>query len=135
MFQPRVKLAFVERYCHPSAGWQVFVDIDASEEGRTGVWKTPEALERRTSMQRDVKLVRVQLDKIGVQVGERSSKWRKVLGRDFPSLDGDRDIIAVHEGKKLLLVVEVEGESSGQPEQKLYKAIGQAVVAASGCEL
>jgi UDP-2,3-diacylglucosamine pyrophosphatase LpxH len=29
------------------------------------------------------------------------------------------------------LIVEVEGESSGQPEQKLYKAIGQIVMAAS----
>lgn len=33
MFQPRVKLEFVRRYCAPEAGWSVCVDIDPSEEG------------------------------------------------------------------------------------------------------
>ncbi len=37
--------------------------------------------------------------------------------------------MAVHFEKKQILIAEVEGESSGQPEQKLYKAIGQIVVA------
>lgn len=36
MIQPVAKLRFVERYCHPAEGWSVFVDVDASEEGRTG---------------------------------------------------------------------------------------------------
>ena len=36
MFQPRVKLEFARRYCAPKAGWSVCVDIDPSEEGRTG---------------------------------------------------------------------------------------------------
>jgi hypothetical protein len=36
MFQLAVKLAFVKRYCNPQKGWEVFVDIDPSEEGRTG---------------------------------------------------------------------------------------------------
>jgi len=36
MFQPRVKLEFVRRHCVPEAGWKVYVDIDPSEEGRTG---------------------------------------------------------------------------------------------------
>ena len=36
MFQPRVKLEFVRRYCAPEAGWRVCVDIDPSEEGWTG---------------------------------------------------------------------------------------------------
>ena len=36
MFQPQVKYEFVRRYCSPEQGWCVFVDIDGSEEGRTG---------------------------------------------------------------------------------------------------
>lgn len=135
MFQPRVKLAFVERYCRPADGWTVFVDIDASEEGRTGTWKTREAKARRKLMRTDGEAVRSRLDETGVHVGKRSEQWKQVFGQSFPSIEGDRDLIAVHQEKKRLLVVEVEGQSSGQPEQKLYKALGQAVVAVSGSEL
>jgi hypothetical protein len=30
MFQPKVKLEFVRRYCHPDKGWEVLVDIGIS---------------------------------------------------------------------------------------------------------
>jgi hypothetical protein len=136
MFQPRVKLAFVERYCPPAAGWLVFADIDPSEEGRTGGdRKTPEALARQADMQRDAALVRQRFAELGVHVGEKAGNWKKAFGTTVPTVEGDRDILAVHLEHKRLLVVEVEGVSSGQPEQKLYKAIGQVVIAASVCEL
>lgn len=45
--------------------------------------------------------------------------------------EGDRDIVAFQSARKRCVITEVEGVSSGQPEQKLYKAIGQIVVAAS----
>ena len=35
-----------------------------------------------------------------------------------------------HPGKRICLIAEAEGDSSGQPEQKLYKALGQLVMAA-----
>ncbi|MCG3183272.1 MAG: hypothetical protein ICCCNLDF_01358 [Planctomycetes bacterium] len=129
MFQPRAKLEFIRRYCPPSAGWRVFMDIDASEEGRTGGERTTQAAKtRQQQMRQDGQAVRAELDKLGVTVGGSRAGWFRKHG--LPTVDGDRDIVAFHPGRKLLVVAEVEGVSSGQPEQKLYKAIGQAVIAA-----
>lgn len=66
-----------------------------------------------------------------VSVGARSRAWRNRFGRRLARLEGDRDIIAVNEEVRDLLMVEVEGDSSGQPETKVYKAVGQAVAATS----
>ena len=135
MFQPEVKLEFVRRYCPPSDGWEVFVDIDASEEGRTGgERKTPEAEKRREEMQTAGERVRKALAKLGVQVGGSRTEWLVAVGAAelselFPCVTTDRDIVALHLKRRHLLVVEVEGASSGQPEQKLYRAIGQLVLA------
>ncbi len=130
MFQPEVKLEFVRRYCPPSCGWQVLVDIDASEEGRTGgERKTTEARQVRRRMQTDSERVRREFKKLGVAVGGDRTAW---FGQHaFPKIDGDRDIVAFHQEKRLCLIGEAEGESSGQPEQKLYRAIGQLVMAVS----
>ena len=130
MFQPEVKLEFVRRYCHPAHGWQVFVDIDASEEGHTGGKRTTEeARKRQQQMQKDSKTTRRELQKLGVQVGGNRRVWYRE--HDLKCINGDRDIVASNTKKRLYLIAEVEGESSGQPEQKLYKAIGQIVKAAS----
>jgi hypothetical protein len=141
MFQPEVKLEFVRRYCPPKEGWKVFVDIDASEEGRTGgSRKTPEAQERCEAMQAAGQRVRKELDELGVKVGESRRKWLAGVGatrlhESFPCVATDRDIVALHPERRHLLIAEVEGASSGQPEQKLYKAIGQLVLAiAKACE-
>lgn len=129
MFQPRTKLEFIRRYCPPSASWCVFMDIDASEEGRTGGdRRKPEAVARQIAMQKDAQVVRDELAKLNVAVGGSRAGWFRKRG--LPGVDGDRDIVAFHPGRKVLVVAEVEGVSSGQPEQKLYKAIGQAVIAA-----
>lgn len=130
MFQPEVKFEFVRRYCPPAAAWQVFVDIDASEEGRTGGARTnDEARRQQAAMQRDARRVRASLATLGVVVGGERRAWFKKHG--LPVVNGDRDIVAMHPAEQRLVIAEVEGASTGQPEQKLYKAIGQLVMAAS----
>jgi hypothetical protein len=121
MFQPRVKLKFVRRYCSPEKGWRVCVDIDASEEGRTGGDRVTErSIRRQEEMQKDAKEVRKALVDLGVQIGDRKA-WCEE--QKLPYIEGDIDVVAYWENRCLL--AEVEGESSGQPEQKLYKAVGQ----------
>jgi hypothetical protein len=134
MFQPEVKLAFVRRYCPPAAGWKVLVDIDASEEGRTGREPaTDEARQRKRLMKRDADRVRRALERLSVKVGGSRKRWFKRYG--LPSIEGDRDIIAFHQARRVCVIAEVEGTSASQPEQKLYKAIGQIVMAASSDKL
>jgi hypothetical protein len=65
---------------------------------------------------------------MGVQVGGSRKAWLRENGlpSDLAQLL-DRDILAVDRSQGALIVAEVEGDSSGQPEQKVYKAIGQLV--------
>lgn len=130
MFQPQVKLAFIERYCNPRDGWFVFADIDPSEEGRTGgARRTGDAQAQQLAMRSAADNVRVRFAKLGVTVGGSRDRWFHENG--LPEVGGDRDIVAFQPSRKRYLIAEAEGVSSGQPEQKLYKAIGQIVVAAS----
>jgi hypothetical protein len=125
MFQPRVKLEFIKRYCAPQNGWCVCVDIDPSQQGRTGgPRKLKESEERQAKMRADADYVHLEFKELGVTIGNRSHWCRS---QRFPYLGGDPDIVAYNPQKKCCIVAEVEGESSGQPEQKLYKAIGQMV--------
>jgi hypothetical protein len=126
---PRVKLEFVKRYCPPRQGWQVCVDIDASEEGRTGgARETPASHQRQLDMMADAPRVRQELALLNVTIGTRRS-W--FMSQNLPPIEGDPDIIAFDRARRRALIVEVEGASSGQPEQKLYKAVGQIVRSAS----
>ena len=130
MFQPQVKLEFVRQYCDPACGWKVLVDIDASEEGRTGGERTTDkALVRQQQMQTAGETAKRELRRLGVSVGGNRAAWYRE--HRLPQINGDRDIVAFNTKRRLYLIAEVEGESSGQPEQKLYKAIGQIVMAAS----
>ena len=130
MFQPEAKYEFIRRYCPPAQGWRVFVDIDASEEGRTGgERRTEEARQRQHQMQEQGAAAITNLTALGAQVRGNRAGWFREHG--LPAVAGDRDIVAFHGARRRLLVVEVEAESSGQPEQKVYKAAGQAVSAAS----
>jgi hypothetical protein len=52
------------------------------------------------------------------------------MSQDLPPIEGDPDIIAFDRVTRRALIA-VEGASSGQPEQKLYKAVGQIVRSAS----
>lgn len=128
IFQPKAKLEFVRRYCNPRDGWDVFVDIDASEEGRTGgERKTPESRGRQVAMKKSAEGVREEFDLLNVQVGGNRRQWSEKIG---VAIDlGDRDIVAVNKESKLIVIAEVEAESGGQAEQKLAKAIGQIVIA------
>ena len=130
MFQPAVKLAFVQRYCNPAAGWTVFVDIDPSEEGRTGgARKSADSEARRFAMEASAAAVRETFSRLGVTVGGSRAGWASTVR--MPVVDGDRDIVAYQPKARLMLVAEAEGVSSGQPETKIYKAAGQIVSAAS----
>jgi hypothetical protein len=129
MFQPRVKLEFVRRYCPPQKGWRVCVDIDPSEEGRTGGKRdSEESQKRQEAMLADAPRVRDALKALNVNVGDRK-RWCHSC--ELPYLEGDPDVVAYEPQRKWCIVAEVEGASSGQPEQKLYKAIGQMVRTAS----
>lgn len=129
MFQPRVKLEFIQRYCPPENGWRVCVDIDPSEEGRTGGKRdSEESANRQKVMLDDAPRVRDALRVLNVRVGDRK-RWCR--SHELPYLEGDPDIVAYEPHRRRCIVAEVEGASSGQPEQKLYKAIGQIVRTAS----
>lgn len=132
MIQPVAKLRFVERYCSPVDGWSVFVDIDPSEEGRTGAARqSDEAIARQDRMRLDAPAAVQALGRLGACVGRRRKQWKACFGNSVPLPKGDRDIIAIHRDRKLLWITEVEGDSSGQPEGKIYRAIGQLVCAVS----
>jgi len=129
-----MKLHFIRSFCNPAEGWTVFVDIDPSEGGRTGgLRKTEKAMLRQVNMQKDARDVRESFKNLGVFTGQRAKAWRQAFGTRLKPIKGDRDIIAVNQKNRTVLIAEVEGESSGQPEQKLYKAIGQIVIARKEC--
>jgi hypothetical protein len=131
MIQAMVKLRFVKRYCSPAEGWHVFVDIDPSEEGRTGTPRlSEESRDRLERMLEEAPQAVRGLIELGACVGKRKRAWQHCFGRTLELPKGDRDIIAVHPDKRRLLIAEVEGDSGGQPEGKIYKALGQLVVAA-----
>lgn len=136
MIQPLAKLHFVERYCNPDAGWRVFVDIDPSEEGLTGSERmTEEAKVRQRLMLEQAPEARRRLERLGAFVGARKRLWREEFKGRLVLPPGDRDILAVHTERKRLWVIEIEGDSSGQPEGKIYKALGQLVCAVSEMEI
>lgn len=108
MFQPRVKLKFVRRYCAPKNGWKVFVDIDASEEGRTGGERTSgEARKRQRQMKRDGQTAREELRKLGATVGGDRATWYQE--QHLPHINGDRDIVAFNKQEQLYVIAEVGG--------------------------
>ena len=72
----------------------------------------------------DAPRVREALRTLDVGIGQRKH-WCQSCA--LPYLEGDPHIVAYDPHDKRCIVAEVEGASSGQPEQKLYKAIGQMV--------
>jgi hypothetical protein len=104
------------------------VDIDPSEEGRTGSERdSVESLKRQQAMLADAPLVHAEFKALNA-VGDRKNWCRSW---QLPYLEGDPDIVAYEPCRKRCIVAEVEGASSRQPEQKVYKAIGQMVRTAS----
>jgi hypothetical protein len=136
MIQPLAKLRFVERYCSPKDGWWVFVDIDPSEEGRTGSpRRTERAKFRQRLMLEQAPLAIHHLKALGAFVGQRKHHWNSQFNGQLLLPPGDRDILAVNTDRGILLVAEVEGDSAGQPEGKMYKALGQLVCAVTEMQI
>jgi hypothetical protein len=83
-------------------------------------------------MQQKAQEVREELAKLGVTVGGSRRVWCErqpilaVAVRAALACE-DRDIVAVHCERGMLLIAEVEGDSTGQPETKVYKAAGQLI--------
>lgn len=136
MIQPVAKLAFVERFCNPSDGWHVFVDIDPSEEGRTGSQRqSAQSRARHERVLTEAPEAIAKLRRLGAYVGKRKVGWVSCFGSSFAQPKGDRDILAVHCERRKFWIVEVEGDSGGQPEGKIYRALGQLVCAVSEATL
>jgi hypothetical protein len=127
LFQTEIKLEFVRRYCPPSKGWRVYVDIDPAEEGRGVKCEKPESQHRLEERKAAAKKVRESFGKMKVGCDGGRKRWCKQSG--LPDVSDDRDILAFHPERKICWIAEVEGASSGQPEQKLYKAAGQLICA------
>jgi hypothetical protein len=127
MFQPRAKLEFVRRYCPPNRGWHVCVDIDGSEKGTAGKRTKESSIKRGLEMQADWFHVEKELRGLKVRIGNYPS-WCKELNL---STFGHRPDIATYHSDRGCIIAEVEAQSTGQPEDKVYMAVGQIMLAAS----
>lgn len=106
----------------------VYVDIDPSEMGRTGGEQISAAARLNLQRMNDEGAAAIEnLAALGVQVGGSRKVWH--IKHGLSQVVGDRDVAAFHPSSRRCVIAEVEGASSGQPEQKLYKAIGQLVMA------
>jgi len=72
-----------------------------------------------------------QLIGLGAHVGKRQAAWLSCFNEDLALPKADRDVIAVHRERRRLWIAEVEGDSGGQPEGNVYRALGQLVCAVS----
>jgi len=127
MFQPRAKLEFVRRYCPPKEGWHVCVDIDGSEKGTAGKRTKERSQKRGLEMRSDWSEVEKKMRQLKVQIGNYPRWCNELNVRAF----GHRPDIAAYHNDYGCLIAEVEAESTGQPEDKVYKAVGQIILAAS----
>ncbi len=105
MYQLEVKRWLVIHRFPAIEGWKVTVDIDSMERGVAG---------------------QQQPDKRAI--AEECEKWLRQEGVEIVAhpLYGRADLVATKDG--YTVVVEVEGDSRGQREQKLYSAFGQIVL-------
>jgi hypothetical protein len=106
LYQLEVKLALVRLTFPPASGWKVHVDVDSMERARGGQHKPDKAAR--------VVAAAAELEGIGARLSSHP-------------LFGRVDVVAEHEEQGIRLV-EVEGESSRQPEQALYSALGQLLL-------
>ena len=106
MYQLEVKLALVRLSFPPASGWRVHVDVDSMERAKGGQHK-PDKGERAAA-------AAAELVRIGAQLSP-DPRFGRV------------DVVAEHDEHGLRLL-EVEGESSRQPEQAMYSALGQLLL-------
>ena len=105
MYQLEVKRYLVEHQFPPADGWEVNIHVDGMERGKGG--QQPHGKEERARLAEDC------LKTAGAQMGAHPSFGRV-------------DLVATRGTKTVL--VEVEGDSRKQKEQKLYSALGQIVL-------
>jgi len=110
MYQLEVKRFLVEHKFRPNGGWEVVVDVDAMERAKGG--KHPPDKRRRAAIAVEW------LISAGVSIGKHPTFGRA-------------DIVASMPGGETF-VIEVEGQSSRQPEQAMYSALGQIVLLMNG---
>jgi hypothetical protein len=127
MYQPRAKLEFIKRYCSPKDGWHVCVDSDGSEKGKGGKRIKEHAQDRGLKMRTDWCDVERELRQLNVQIGSYA-QWCKEL--EFEGFGRRPDVAAYHNDHGCI-IAEVEAESTGQPGDKVYMAVGQILLAAS----
>ena len=106
MYQLEVKRYLVEHRFSPTDGWEVTVDVDGMERARGG--RHPPDKQERARRAEDW------LVTAGARIGAHP---------DF----GRADLVAA-KPNVATVVVEVEGDSSRQPEQALYSALGQTAL-------
>ena len=129
MYQPEVKYQFIRDKFWGKA-WEVLVDIDASERGDAGGNKDSRRLRKAKW-----KKTKRRLEEIGIKFTNdhrQKSDLREELIAKGLEIPARPDIVAFRKrrGKKPdLWIIEVEGQSSRQPEQKVYSAIGQILLA------
>ncbi len=105
MYQLEVKRWLVD-HCFPATeGWKVTVDIDSMERDNAGQHAPGKKA-----------------------IASVCEKWLLDQGVKIVAhpLYGRADLVAEKEGRTF--VVEVEGESKGQKEQKMYSALGQIIL-------
>jgi len=112
MYQLEVKRWLVHHRFPPSDGWKVRVHVDPMERANGGQ-HPPDKRSRAEAAE-------TALLEMGASVGLH------------PDL-GPADIVAEH-SLHGMVVIEVEGQSSRQPEQAMYSALGQLVLAMIGAK-
>ena len=113
MYQLEVKAALVRNHFRKSDGWRVTVNVDAMERAKGG--QHPDGKRER------VQIAEAELrDKLSATIGIHP-EFRRT------------DVVAEHRALGTVLV-EVEGESRKQREQKWYSAFGQLVTEMSQFE-
>ena len=106
MHQIEVKRYLIQQLFHPSHGWTVTVDLDAMELGK-GIQNSQEKSDTAAIHE----------------------KWMQDNGIAISSCSelGRVDIVAKHPSDGIFLV-ECEGDTTKQPEQAMYSALGQLLL-------
>ena len=106
MYQLEVKAVLVKHCFSPKDNWVVNVDVDAMERGKGG--NHPPDKQGRAKEAED------RLKEIGAKIVSHPEYGRT-------------DIVAEHKTHGRV-IIEVEGDSSKQPEQAMYSALGQLLL-------
>ncbi len=123
MYQLEVKQQLIHHLFHPNDGWEVFVAVDAMEVAKGG--------QHPADKKKKVEAVEKKLKELGVEINEHKkaeAALRKLKVKISAHKQNKRvDIAAIHPEREIHLI-EVEGQSSKQPEQAMYSVLGQTIL-------